>query len=219
MSIGDINSNERGSGARYNTNKPPLDLIPLSIIAGSFYSAFPHSSAESQVVLSLDFLGEFQTSGRVDYLEEAINAVRFAWRDCARVFEYGKTKYAEWNWAKGMNWSVALGCAGRHALWYLEGQENDKESGHPHVGHYLANLVMLSHFAANYPEGDDLPPPQLFVSPPGKIAIRGRSADTVIVDDIYMDNHSSTTLSDAMVRARPGVDVCAPVETAALIRN
>lgn len=29
MSIGDVNSKEKGSGARYNDNKPDLSLIPL----------------------------------------------------------------------------------------------------------------------------------------------------------------------------------------------
>jgi hypothetical protein len=30
--IGDVNSDERGSGARYNTDKPDLSLIPLSTL-------------------------------------------------------------------------------------------------------------------------------------------------------------------------------------------
>lgn len=34
MSIGDINSEEKGSGARYNDNKPDLSLIPLSTLEG-----------------------------------------------------------------------------------------------------------------------------------------------------------------------------------------
>lgn len=29
MSVGDVNSNEKGSGARYNDNKPDFSLIPL----------------------------------------------------------------------------------------------------------------------------------------------------------------------------------------------
>lgn len=31
-SVGDINSNERGSGARFNADKPDLSLIPLSTL-------------------------------------------------------------------------------------------------------------------------------------------------------------------------------------------
>ena len=34
MSVGDVNSPERGSGARYNDGKPDLSLIPLWTLAG-----------------------------------------------------------------------------------------------------------------------------------------------------------------------------------------
>ena len=34
MAVGDINSEEKGSGARYNDNKPDLSLIPLSTLEG-----------------------------------------------------------------------------------------------------------------------------------------------------------------------------------------
>ncbi len=32
--IGDVNSNEKGSGARYNVGKPDLSIIPLSTLEG-----------------------------------------------------------------------------------------------------------------------------------------------------------------------------------------
>lgn len=163
MSVGDVNSNARGTGARYNDGKPPVNLIPLSIIAGSFQAAaFPHDSVRGRVRRSLDMLGGFQETGDRDYLDCAIDEVRYYWTYCAEVFDYGRKKYAEWNWAKGMNWSVPLGCAGRHALRIFEGDLIDVESGLYHVGHYLANLVMLAHYVDNYPEGNDLPSPALF---------------------------------------------------------
>jgi len=165
MSIGDVNSDARGSGARYNDGKPPVDLIPLSTIAASFNGVFgerTHTLLRDAVQRSLDMLGGFQETGDATYLACAIDEVRFAWRDCARVFGYGKKKYAPWNWAKGMSWSIPLGCAGRHALCIFEGQLVDDESRLPHIGHYLANLVMLDHYVDNYPEGNDLPDPKLF---------------------------------------------------------
>lgn len=33
-----------------------------------------------------------------------------------RVFMYGKLKYAEWNWAKGMKWSIPMDCLLRHSF-------------------------------------------------------------------------------------------------------
>lgn len=167
MSVGDVTSNARGSGARYNDGKPAINLIPLSIIAGSFAGSFEgteNGSEKAAVQRSLDMLGGFQETGDPTYLDIAIGDVRACWRDCARVFDYGRKKYAEWNWAKGMAWSIPLGCAGRHALAVFEGHRIDEESGLPHVGHYLANLVMLAHYVDNYPEGNDLPDPKLFAS-------------------------------------------------------
>lgn len=34
MSIGDINSTEKGTGARYNDGKPDFSLIPLALLEG-----------------------------------------------------------------------------------------------------------------------------------------------------------------------------------------
>jgi len=59
--VGDVNSTKSGSGARYNSNKPDLSLIPICTL-----------------------------------------------EDEARVWMYGKQKYAAWNWAKGMEWSIPL---------------------------------------------------------------------------------------------------------------
>lgn len=110
MSIGDVNSTARGSGARYNDGKVELDLIP-----------------------------------------------GLALEDCARVFAYGRRKYAAWNWAKGMQWMVVFGCLLRHLYAWARGEDNDPESGLPHLGHAMCNLVMLSTFAHTYPDGDNRP--------------------------------------------------------------
>jgi hypothetical protein len=108
MSIGDVSSNERGSGARFNDGKPAMELVPL-----------------------------------------------MAFEDCARVFDYGRRKYADWNWAKGMPWSAPFACLMRHMAAWQRGEELDPESGLPHLGHAMCNLVMLSTFARTYREGDD----------------------------------------------------------------
>jgi hypothetical protein len=78
---------------------------------------------------------------------------------CARVLMGGLVKYAPWNWAKGMPWSVCFDCAIRHMFkfWYLR-QELDKESQCHHIDHAIANLLFLKHYVLSYPEGDDRPP-------------------------------------------------------------
>jgi hypothetical protein len=114
MAIGDVNSSERGSGARYNDDKPDLSLIPLVTL-----------------------------------------------EDEARVWAYGKQKYAAWNWAKGMDWSVPLACALRHLSSWQRGEDIDAESGQPHLAHVMCNIRMLMLYSKTYPEGDDRPPKDL----------------------------------------------------------
>lgn len=110
MAVGDVNSEEKGSGARYNDGKPDFSLLPLCT------------------------------------LEDEI-----------RVWMYGKEKYAEWNWAKGMDWSVPFSCLLRHLSAFQMGEENDQESGLPHLAHAMCNLRMLTLYSKTYPEGDDRP--------------------------------------------------------------
>lgn len=151
MSIGDLNSNERGSGARFNSGKPDLSLIPPLLL--------PCENDEHEELLramdAIMFQGNIAPTAQAlkDYYEiyDASGAV-------ANVFEYGKQKYAAWNWAKGMNWSIPVACTLRHAdqLWY-RGEVLDPESGLPHIGHIGCNLIMLLHYFDNYPEGNDLP--------------------------------------------------------------
>ena len=114
MSIGDVTSDAKGSGARYNDNKPDYSLIPLATL-----------------------------------------------EDEARVWMYGKAKYAAWNWAKGMPWSVPFACLMRHMAAWQRGEECDPESGLPHLAHAMCNLRMLTLYAKTYKEGDDRPPKEL----------------------------------------------------------
>lgn len=114
MAIGDINSNEKGSGARFNDNKPDYSLIPMCTL-----------------------------------------------EDEARVWAYGKKKYAAWNWAKGMDWSIPFACLQRHLAAWQRGEELDQESGLPHLAHAMCNLRMLTLYSKTYVEGDDRPHTQL----------------------------------------------------------
>lgn len=161
MSVGDVNGTEKGSGARFNDGKPDFSLIPLHVIAAAAEMA-DLSEEQELVRRALADLGLFQVSGNRDRLLDSLRWMNDCWRDCARVFEYGKKKYSAFNWARGMSWAVVLACAGRHALAYLEGEELDQESGLDHRGHFLCNLVMLYTFVDSYPQGNDLPDPKLF---------------------------------------------------------
>lgn len=71
------------------------------------------------------------------------------------VLEYGERKYAKWNWTRGMNWSHCYASIMRHLEAWNRGEDLDSESGLPHLGHVMANIVFLTHYAEHYPEGDD----------------------------------------------------------------
>lgn len=156
MAVGDINSNERGSGARYNDGKAPHELLPLISVGKTLHGGTKLGNA-------LVALGEYQCSAEFRHLTDAayfvqtMVGVRQAMDDVARVLDYGRNKYAAWNWAKGMAWSIPLACASRHLLSVANGEWLDQESGLPHYAHALCNILMLATFARTYPEGNDLP--------------------------------------------------------------
>ncbi|WP_266156768.1 dATP/dGTP diphosphohydrolase domain-containing protein [Dyella silvatica] len=155
--IGDVTSDARGSGARFNTGKVPYELLPLK----AFFKAraFPTRSMPERI---MEALAAWQTGEdnqlRVAMLEACYGVMDLPnLADAAKVFDYGRKKYAEWNWAKGMPWSAPMACAIRHCLAILDGEENDPESGLPHLAHVKCNLLMLLTFTGTYPEGDDRP--------------------------------------------------------------
>jgi hypothetical protein len=157
--VGDVNSNARGAGARYNAGKPDFSQFPLSLIVDAQDGVTP-----SNLARVLDLMTSFQHN-KINHMApsdkvlllEALKNIPDALRSAARVFTYGEKKYARYNWMKGMAWNIPIACIGRHALAILEGEENDPESGESHYGHIACNIIMLLHFLEHYPEGDDRP--------------------------------------------------------------
>lgn len=158
MSVGDINSSAAGSGARYNSGKPDLSLIPAWIVADVALRAREQQTIAAEpdyrAWQALYGLAEWQ-QGRRELLDVLTRLDR-PLRTAARVFTYGAKKYAAWNWIKGMKWSVPLACAQRHALAMMDGEELDPESGEPHEGHLACNIIMLMQFEETFEEGNDI---------------------------------------------------------------
>lgn len=161
--IGDIESNSRGTAARYNSGKCRLDLLPLYMVVSTIDSS-KFTEYQKKAHFALSNIAMFQRTGSPGYLMTAMETLSDHWKDCADVFEYGAKKYASWNWVKGMKWSVPIGCIARHTFAIYEGEEKDSESGLPHIGHVLCNIVMLMAYAEGYPEGNDLPPREFRVN-------------------------------------------------------
>lgn len=174
-SVGDVHSSAKGSGARFNGGKIPVDLIPLRMIGELFMRGGQDlSGPEIDVALALIYLGEYQARTRgVEALYEALDVLGDpveVVRECAQVFDYGRKKYAAWNWSKGMAWSIPFGCAGRHSVFgVLAGEHLDPESGYPHRGHIACNITMLIAYAECYPEGDDRPAAGLIGATPSMV--------------------------------------------------
>lgn len=160
--VGDINSTSRGSAARYNSGKPRIDLLPLYMIVDSL-DGNKFDSVQTDAFNTLKEISEFQRSGEEVHIDNALKILSRYWIDCANAFEYGAKKYASWNWVKGMNWSVPIGSIGRHCFALFDGMQNDEESGLPHIGHIMCNVVMLKTYVSSFPEGNDLPPKKFSV--------------------------------------------------------
>ena len=72
-----------------------------------------------------------------------------------RVLEYGVKKYAPYNWAKGLSIKETCESLKRHLDSFMEGEDNDLESGISHIGHIQCNAMFLSWMMKNRPELDD----------------------------------------------------------------
>lgn len=155
VAVGDLNSDAKGSGARKNAGKPQLDLIPVRFWRECWRNNMKQDSELAVILRSLQDWQEGDTE-EIHYVFNYITPGAMA--DAVKVLEFGAQKYKAWNWAKGMDWSVPTGCILRHARKIVEGEEIDGESHLPHMGHIVANVIMLAWYATYYQEGDDRPP-------------------------------------------------------------
>lgn len=113
----------------------------------------------------LDFAGVIDGGGVKDSMKNTDSKPRMALVPraliigCARVLTYGAIKYAPNNWRRGMRWGEPADALLRHFFAWLEGEDNDPESGESHLSHMAANLAFLMHMASDpaYAELDDRP--------------------------------------------------------------
>lgn len=70
-----------------------------------------------------------------------------------RVMEYGEKKYGKDNWRKGQDIPSLCDCAMRHLTAFMDGEELDPESGVSHIGHIMANCMMIVYNSNKDTEG------------------------------------------------------------------
>lgn len=166
MTVGDVNSDEMGTAARANGNKAAYDLMPLEQVAFLLHNEdklWAMSSTINHVNL-FDQLGMFQRDAcsAEDVLMACVayhlsclpgdehddRDLLGALESVMNVWDYGRKKYAEWNWAKGAPWSVPLACLSRHIRRQLRDPDGvDKDSKECHTAHIVCNAQMLVHYA------------------------------------------------------------------------
>lgn len=61
----------------------------------------------------------------------------------AAAMMYGEKKYGRYNYCKGHDASQLVAAARRHLAAWFGGEENDLESGVSHLGHVMANCLMI----------------------------------------------------------------------------
>lgn len=78
-----------------------------------------------------------------------------SFEDMVKALEYGAKKYDMHNWKKGLLITEVADSMLRHLFSFLEGEDNDKESGISHIGHIQANAMFLSYMIKNKKNFDD----------------------------------------------------------------
>lgn len=73
----------------------------------------------------------------------------------ARVYGMGAKKYDDHNWRKGYKWGLSFSSMEHHLRAWQSGQDNDPESGLPHLAHAAGHCLTLLTFGEEHPELDD----------------------------------------------------------------
>lgn len=73
----------------------------------------------------------------------------------AQVLTFGADKYAAHNWRGGIAISRLLAALLRHIFAFMRGEDNDPESGLPHLGHAMCCIMFLLWTHRERPDLDD----------------------------------------------------------------
>lgn len=73
----------------------------------------------------------------------------------AELYSVGAKKYDKHNWRNGYEWSKSYSALQRHANAFWSGEDNDSETGLPHMASVIFHAMALMEFAETHPLYDD----------------------------------------------------------------
>lgn len=184
VTVGSLESQARGAGARKSSGKPELWQFPWWVlpeyINDSALLGFSAAADRRKAALdALSYMSDWQRGrcyslsnafvdglgGLATALGHELASIRTL-VEVVAVLSFGAKKYAVANWCKGMPWSVCFTSAMSHLTKIIAGEDTDEESGLAHEAHFLCNVVFLLAYRDLYPEGDD----RLLMFRPGGVA-------------------------------------------------
>lgn len=77
----------------------------------------------------------------------------------ARLYAKGAEKYSAHNWRRGYEWSKSYAALMRHATQFWDGEDNDAETGLPHMASVVFHALALLEFMEEQQHFDDRPKP------------------------------------------------------------
>jgi len=75
--------------------------------------------------------------------------------ELGKVYGFGARKYDPSNYRKGYEWSKSFSAMMRHALAFWSGEDNDPESGLPHMAHAAWHCLTMISFMREHRQFDD----------------------------------------------------------------
>ena len=121
------------TGTRYNQGKPKWSLVHFKslepLVRVLEYGAHKYSIYEDKV--GTEFKGS-------EILQEQVQKLNL------KVKSTGKE-----NWKIGLNKDEILESLTRHLFALIDGEENDPESGLPHIGHIFCNAMFWQYHNTN----------------------------------------------------------------------
>jgi hypothetical protein len=137
----------RGAGAAEDTvdswgaRALALDKAIGEAVGGPVPKPRPYRVGEERIT-------DPETGGQKGAKSAKLGAIDpLALKELAEVAGMGEEKYARFNFAKGYPWSLSADAAFRHLLAFLDGEDNDPESGLSHAAHFAWHGLCLTTFA------------------------------------------------------------------------